>query len=68
MDFGQGKPPGHWDGRPIWQLANAKSLLIAWKELPAGGLNQTEAKYHADFRREFGRLPFANLVQARVKR
>lgn len=68
MDFGQGKPPGHWDGRLIWQLANAKSLLIAWKELPAGGLNQAEAKYHADFRREFGRLPFANLVQARVKR
>lgn len=67
MDFGQGKPPGHWDGRLIWQLANAKSLLIAWKELPAGGLNQAEAKYHADFRGEFGRLPFANLVQARVK-
>ena len=67
MDFGQGKPPGHWDGRLIWQLANAKSLLIAWKELPAGGLNQAEAKYHADFREEFGRLPFANLVQARVK-
>ncbi|WP_104175985.1 hypothetical protein [Arthrobacter sp. Y81] len=67
MDFGQGKPPGHWDGRLIWQLANAKSLLIAWKELPAGGLNQAEAKYHADFSGEFGRLPFANLVQARVK-
>ncbi|MEV7136101.1 hypothetical protein AB0N24_24895 [Arthrobacter sp. NPDC093128] len=67
LDFGNGKPPGHWDGRLIWQLANAKSLLIAWKELPAGGLNQAEAKYHADFRSEFGRLPFANLVQARVK-
>ncbi|MDQ0079405.1 hypothetical protein [Arthrobacter oryzae] len=67
IDFGKGKPPGHWDGRLIWQLANAKSLLIAWKELPAGGLNQEEAKYHAGFREEFGRLPFANLVQARVK-
>ncbi|MBT2537757.1 hypothetical protein [Arthrobacter sp. ISL-69] len=67
MDFGQGKPPGHWDGRLIWQLANAKSLLIAWKELPAGGLNQAEATYHADFRDEFDRLPFANLVQARVR-
>ena len=67
LDFGIGKPPGHWDGRLIWQLANTKSLLIAWKELPAGGLNQAEAAYHAAFREEFGRLPFANLVQARVK-
>ena len=67
MDFGQGKPPGHWDGRLIWQLANAKSLLIAWKELPAVGLSQAEADYHRGFREEFGRLPYANLVQARVK-
>lgn len=67
LDFGNGKPPGHWDGRLIWQLANTDSLLLAWKELPAGGLNQAEAKYHADFRETYGRLPFANLVQARVK-
>ncbi|WLQ07875.1 hypothetical protein [Arthrobacter oryzae] len=67
LDFGNGKPPGHWDGRLIWQLANTDSLLLAWKELPAGGLNQAEAKYHADFRGAYGRLPFANLVQARVK-
>lgn len=67
LDFGNGKPPGHWDGRLIWQLAAAGSLIIAWKELPASGLNQAEAAYHAGFREEFGRLPFANLVQARVK-
>lgn len=67
VDFGKGKPPGHWDGRLIWQLAGAGSLLIAWKELPAGQLTPAEARYHAEFRQEFGRLPFANLVQARVK-
>jgi hypothetical protein len=67
VDFGKGKPPGHWDGRLIWQLADAPSLLIAWKELPAGELNQVEAKYHAEFRQHYGRLPFANLVQARTK-
>ena len=67
LDFGNGKPPGHWDGRLIWQLANANSLLLAWKELPAGGLNLAEAKYHAEFRETYGCLPFANLVQARVK-
>jgi hypothetical protein len=67
VDFGQGKPPGHWDGRLIWQLADAGSLLIAWKELPAGQLSTAEAAYHAAFVKEFGKLPFANLVQARTK-
>jgi hypothetical protein len=67
VDFGKGKPPGHWDGRLIWQIADAGSLLVAWKELPVEELNQAEARYHADFRQLHGRLPFANLVQARVK-
>jgi hypothetical protein len=67
VDFGQGKPPGHWDGRLIWQLADAGSLAVAWKELPADQLNGAEAGYHAAFVAEYGRLPFANLVQARTK-
>lgn len=67
VDFGKGKPPGHWDGRLIWQLADAGSLLVAWKELPVAELNHAEAGYHAAFRQLHGRLPFANLVQARVK-
>jgi hypothetical protein len=68
VDFGHGKPPGHWDGRLLWQLADAESLLIAWKELPADQVNQAEAEYHAAFRNLHGRLPFANLVQARGKK
>ena len=67
IDFGKGKPPGHWDGRLIWQLADPGSLLVAWKELPAEAVNEAEAGYHARFRDDYGRLPFANLVQARVK-
>src|SRR3954470_20782293 len=67
VDFGQGKPPGHWDGRAIWQLAEAGSLAIAWKEIPAEQLNDAEAACHSSFVAEFGRLPFANLVQARTK-
>jgi hypothetical protein len=67
VDFGKGKPPGHWDGRLIWQIADAETLLVAWKELPVEELNQAEARYHAAFRQLHGRLPFANLVQARVK-
>lgn len=67
LDFGQGKPPGHWDGRLVWQLKNAGQLLVAWKELPAHDLNTAEAQYHAAFVAEFGKLPFANLVQARSR-
>ena len=67
VDFGKGKPPGHWDGRLIWQLAAVGNLIIAWKELPAEELSAAEAGYHAAFVEEYGRLPFANLVRARVK-
>lgn len=65
-DFGKGKPPGHWDGRLIWQLADAGKLLVAWKELPPEALSPALAEYHAEFVRFHGRLPFANLVQARA--
>ncbi|MDQ0617410.1 hypothetical protein [Arthrobacter globiformis] len=66
-DFGRGKPVGHWDGRLIWQLANSQSLVIAWKELAADEVNHAEAAFHAEFVRIYGKLPFANLVQARTK-
>ena len=66
LDFGQGKPPGHWDGRLVWQLADAEKLLIAWKELPAEHLGKAEADYHTAFVEEHGKLPFANLVRART--
>jgi hypothetical protein len=67
LDFGKGKPPGHWDGRHIWQLTHTDALIIAWKELPAEELNNAEARYHAEFVEAHGKLPFANLVQARTK-
>jgi len=67
LDFGKGKPPGHWDGRLVWQLANPEALVIAWKELPAAELNTSEARYHQEFVEAYGRLPFANLVQARAR-
>ncbi|QNE13822.1 hypothetical protein [Pseudarthrobacter sp. NBSH8] len=66
-DFGRGKPVGHWGGRLLWQLADSQSLVIAWKELEAAEVNSTEAAYQAEFISLCGRLPFANLVQARGK-
>ncbi len=67
LDYGRGRPPGHWDGRLIWQLTHTDALIIAWKELAAEEVNDTEAAYHAAFVAEHGRLPFANLVRARVR-
>jgi hypothetical protein len=67
LDFGRGLPPGHWDGRLIWQLTHTDELIIAWKEQPAGEVNRAEAAYHAAFVADHGRLPFANLAQARPK-
>ena len=34
VDFGNGKPPGHWDGRLIWQLAAAGSLITRGRSCP----------------------------------
>jgi hypothetical protein len=66
-DFGRGKPVGHWGGRLLWQLANSQSLVIAWKELEAAEVHSADAEYQAEFISMCGRLPFANLVQARAK-
>ncbi|WP_426997378.1 hypothetical protein [Pseudarthrobacter sp. N5] len=66
VDFGRGRPVVHWDGRLLWQLADSQSLVVAWKELPPAEVNAAESSYHAEFRRIYGRLPFANLVQARA--
>ncbi|MDK1327569.1 hypothetical protein [Arthrobacter sp. zg-Y1143] len=66
VDFGRGKPPGHWDGRLVWQLVDAEDLLVAWKELPPEELNAALAECQQQFTHQYGRLPFANLVPARV--
>ncbi|MFJ5958704.1 hypothetical protein ACIQC5_22430 [Paenarthrobacter sp. NPDC092416] len=68
MDYGRGRPTVVWDARLIWQLRDALDLLIAWKEFPAAEVNAAEATYHAAFVAAHGRLPFANLVQARPKK
>ena len=44
VDFGKGKPPGHWDGRLIWQLGAADKLIIAWKELPGGAAERGRSR------------------------
>lgn len=68
LDYGRGRPTVVWDARLVWQLRDALDLVVAWKELPASEVNAAEAALHAEFVASFGRLPYANLVQARSKR
>ena len=51
-------PASHRGGRAIWQIADSKDLLFAWKIVSAPAALET--KMLADFRVLHGRLPFAN--------
>lgn len=59
VDFASGKPVAHWDGRALWQLADADDLLVAWAASPdpQAALNKLLAR----FAEQHGRpLPFGN--------
>jgi len=58
--FGQGERIGHWGGRYIWQLADNQSFRVCWmicEEPPT----ELEHNFLRAFKREHGKLPFANL-------
>lgn len=61
LDFGQGKPVGHFGGRLIWQLAHHQSLLVAWKVSTTNDPLDEEKKLIMQFSAFYKRLPFANL-------
>lgn len=62
VDYGDGKPVGHWGGRYVWQLADSERLLVAWKETEGIEPRLAEIELMEEFRAAFGALPFANLV------
>lgn len=60
MQFGKGKKIGHWGGRYIWQLSYADDLQVWW--FPTDRPRDLEQRLIAEFKKEYGKRPFANLV------
>jgi len=61
LDFGNGRPVGHWGGRLLWQLAGIDDCTIAWRADPDPRAG--ESSLLAEFFDEFGALPYANLTR-----
>jgi len=61
LDFGKGKPVGHYGGRMIWQLKHHPDLVVAWKVLPDGDPRAEELRINEAIEKFYGGLPFANL-------
>jgi len=63
MDIGSGEPARHWGGRYIWQLQDSKDLLVCWKPISraTGDPTLVESDYLNQFKKTYGKLPFANL-------
>jgi len=62
INFGSGKPVGHWGGRYIWQLEKSDDLIIAWKETIQDPY-VVESELIDKFREKHGKRPFANLTK-----
>lgn len=63
MQFGQGKAVGHYGGRYIWQLQDAKDLVVCWKVILGDESRDVEKQMIEEFKvAHEGKRPFANLV------
>mgnify|MGYP001795502728 FL=1 len=57
---GQGGSHGHSGGEYIWQLADARDLLVAWKVVQGGTEKNLEEAMILAFQDKYGKIPFAN--------
>lgn len=62
LSFGRTKNVGHSGGRYIWQLKNHKNLEICWKIIKNEEPINVERELLSSFMKEFGKLPYANLL------
>ncbi|WP_205030475.1 hypothetical protein [Psychroflexus aestuariivivens] len=62
LRFGQGFNVGHYGGRLIWQLKNHSELKFCWLTLTDIEPRELEKKLLAEFIRQNGKRPFANLT------
>lgn len=63
IEFGSGKPVGHWGGRYIWQLEDSDELVVCWRASEDENPEEIELGLITAFRQEHGCLPFANLTK-----
>jgi hypothetical protein len=61
LDFGAGRPIGHWGGRYTWHLPNSENLVVCWKATPGAVPREVEQQMIREFTAAFGGRPFANL-------
>lgn len=62
MQFGQGKAVGHYGGRYIWQLQDAKDLVVCWEVTLDDEPRGFEKQMIEEFKNSHnGCRPFANL-------
>jgi hypothetical protein len=61
--FGAGKKSSHWGGRLVWQLAEAPTLVVAWRptRVVFDRPMDDETDMIRRFREAYGKPPFANL-------
>lgn len=62
LEFGRGKPVGHYGGRLIWQLFHHKELIVVWKILKDSNPRDEEGWFLREYLNYYTKLPFANLT------
>ncbi len=62
IQFGCGKPVGHWGGRYIWQLKDSDELIISW-QVTENDPYTVESEMIEKFKAKHGKRPFANLTK-----